>query len=197
MNIHSGRIDAPADAAATGLMPFSSPLRASGFPRPRRSVPSAGPCAGYKSSVLRRRANALLSLETSLSEFTGPVFGHNDLGPLDNDLIRNYAKSGEPIGERHRRAWPGARRARPRRAAHAGGILASQCRRSLPPQEGHLSRAGRSQLRRLRVARYTDDNGYYYFRTIKPARIHGATMSTAGARRTSTSRYSARALRSA
>ena len=31
---------------------------------------------------------------------TGPVFGHDKLGPLDNDLIRNYAKDGDPIGER-------------------------------------------------------------------------------------------------
>ena len=28
------------------------------------------------------------------------MFGHNDLGPLDNDLIRNYAKDGDPVGER-------------------------------------------------------------------------------------------------
>jgi protocatechuate 3,4-dioxygenase beta subunit len=54
----------------------------------------------YKTTILRSPRNALLSIKTGLSEFTGPVFGHNEIGPLDNDLIRNYAKSGSPIGER-------------------------------------------------------------------------------------------------
>ncbi len=55
---------------------------------------------GYKTSVLRSPRNALISLQNSLSEITGPVFGHDDLGPLDHDLILNYAKEGLPIGER-------------------------------------------------------------------------------------------------
>jgi protocatechuate 3,4-dioxygenase beta subunit len=55
---------------------------------------------GYKTSVLRSPRNALISLQNSLSEITGPVFSHDDLGPLDNDLILNYAKEGLPIGER-------------------------------------------------------------------------------------------------
>ncbi|MCS5873445.1 protocatechuate 3,4-dioxygenase subunit beta [Klebsiella pneumoniae subsp. pneumoniae] len=47
---------------------------------------------GYKTSVLRSPKNALISLQNSLSEITGPVFSRDDLGPLDNDLILNYAK---------------------------------------------------------------------------------------------------------
>ena len=43
---------------------------------------------------------ALISIENSLSEITGPKFGHNDLGELDNDLIKNYAQTGDAIGER-------------------------------------------------------------------------------------------------
>src|SRR5919112_1591172 len=54
----------------------------------------------YKTSILRSPQHALLSLENTISESTGPVFGHNKLGPLDNDLIRNYAKTGDPIGQR-------------------------------------------------------------------------------------------------
>ncbi len=54
----------------------------------------------YKTSVLRSPKNALLSLGNTLSEMTGPVFGHAMLGPLDNDLILNYAQTGEPIGPR-------------------------------------------------------------------------------------------------
>src|ERR671913_1162416 len=54
----------------------------------------------YKTSVLRSPRIPLWSLQSSLSEVTGPVFRPDELGPLDNDLILNYAKEGEPIGER-------------------------------------------------------------------------------------------------
>lgn len=55
----------------------------------------------YKTSVLRSPRRALLSLDGTLSEITGPVFGHNILGELDNDLIHNFAKPGESaIGPR-------------------------------------------------------------------------------------------------
>ena len=55
----------------------------------------------YKTSVLRSPQKALLSLDNTISEITGPVFGHNILGELDNDLIHNFAKSGESaIGPR-------------------------------------------------------------------------------------------------
>lgn len=55
----------------------------------------------YKSSIVRSPKLALVSIGNSLSELTGPVFGHEELGPTDNDLIANYATQGEsPIGER-------------------------------------------------------------------------------------------------
>jgi hypothetical protein len=53
----------------------------------------------YKTSVLRSPRIPLWSLQNSLSEVTGPTFSPDELGPLDNDLILNYAKQGEPIGE--------------------------------------------------------------------------------------------------
>ena len=53
----------------------------------------------YKTSVLRSPRIPLWSLQNSLSEVTGPVFSPEELGPLDNDLVRNYAKEGEAIGE--------------------------------------------------------------------------------------------------
>ena len=35
------------------------------------------------------------------SELTGPTFGHDILGPLDNDLIRNFSQDGsDAIGQR-------------------------------------------------------------------------------------------------
>src|SRR5690606_30584652 len=55
----------------------------------------------YKTSVVRSPQKALLSLDNTLSEITGPVFGHSILGELDNDLIHNFARPGESaIGER-------------------------------------------------------------------------------------------------
>ena len=54
----------------------------------------------YKTSVLRSPRHALISLQQSLSEVTGPVFSADELGPRDNDLITNAAKDGLPVGER-------------------------------------------------------------------------------------------------
>jgi protocatechuate 3,4-dioxygenase beta subunit len=56
---------------------------------------------GYKSTVLRSPQKPLLALDGTLSEITGPVFGHGLLGELDNDLLLNYARPGETaIGPR-------------------------------------------------------------------------------------------------
>src|SRR3954453_10850139 len=54
----------------------------------------------YKTSVLRSPRIPLWSLQNSLSGVTGPIFRPEELGPLDNDLIRNYAHDGDPVGER-------------------------------------------------------------------------------------------------
>lgn len=54
----------------------------------------------YKSTVRRGPQKPLIPLPHTLSELTGPVYGHDDISPLDNDLTRNAVKNGEPIGER-------------------------------------------------------------------------------------------------
>ena len=41
----------------------------------------------YKTSVARSPQYSLISLQNSVSEITGPVFGHNDIDPMDRDLI--------------------------------------------------------------------------------------------------------------
>ena len=56
--------------------------------------------AGYKSTVLRSPSKPLVSLAQTLSELTGPVYGHDALGPRDDDLTKNGAVNGEPLGER-------------------------------------------------------------------------------------------------
>ncbi|MEO1613166.1 MAG: protocatechuate 3,4-dioxygenase subunit beta, partial [Pseudomonadota bacterium] len=55
----------------------------------------------YKTSVARSPRNALISLENTLGDLTGPVFGHDDIAAGDADLLHNYAAPGESaIGER-------------------------------------------------------------------------------------------------
>ena len=70
------------------------------IPRDRNWQPDAL-TPPYKTSVKRSPQAALLSMPTTLGEETGPVFGHDILGTLDNDLIHNYAADGQAaIGPR-------------------------------------------------------------------------------------------------
>lgn len=69
--------------------------------RPRnRGLHPPAHAPAYRSSVLRSPRALLLSLEQTLSEITGPVFSAAELDPLDNDLLRNHATTGDPVGER-------------------------------------------------------------------------------------------------
>jgi protocatechuate 3,4-dioxygenase beta subunit len=121
----------------------------------------------YKTSTLRSPRNALLSLQGSLSEVTGPVFNHNELGPLDNDLILNFARAGEPIGERiivHGRVLDENNRPVPSTLvefwqANAGGRYRHVSDTYVAPIDPNFGGCGRA---------LTDADGYYYFRTIKP-----------------------------
>ena len=54
----------------------------------------------YISTVLRAPSRPLIPLKHRLSELTGPVYGHESVGPLDSDLTRNAAADGAPLGER-------------------------------------------------------------------------------------------------
>lgn len=45
----------------------------------------------YRSSRLRAPSHKLLSLEQGPGELTGPTFGHDVIGPNDNDLIINLS----------------------------------------------------------------------------------------------------------
>jgi len=121
----------------------------------------------YKTSVLRSPRLALWSLQNSLSEVTGPVFGREELGPLDNDLILNYAQNGEPIGERtivHGRVLDENGRGVPHALvevwqANAGGRYRHKNDTYLAPIDANFGGCGRV---------ITDADGNYVFRTIKP-----------------------------
>ncbi|HRF07151.1 MAG TPA: protocatechuate 3,4-dioxygenase subunit beta [Xanthobacteraceae bacterium] len=52
----------------------------------------------YKSTVLRAPKQPLVILPHTLSEVTGPVYGHGKVLPIDADLTNQHA--GEPLGER-------------------------------------------------------------------------------------------------
>ncbi len=56
--------------------------------------------APYKSTVARSPSKPLAPLGQTLSEVTGPVFGHEAMAPLDDDLTKNAVTDGEPLGER-------------------------------------------------------------------------------------------------
>ncbi|MEQ8357299.1 MAG: protocatechuate 3,4-dioxygenase subunit beta [Kiloniellaceae bacterium] len=53
----------------------------------------------YRSTQTRGPTRPLVPLAQSLSELTGPVFGRESLGALDNDLTRNGRRDGAPPGE--------------------------------------------------------------------------------------------------
>ena len=132
-----------------------------------RSIHPPAHAPGYKTSVTRSPRQALLSLQNSLSEVTGPVFGHDDLGPLDNDLIRNYAKSGDPIGERiivHGRVLDESGRPIPNTLvefwqANAGGRYRHKKDTYLASIDPNFGGCGRT---------LSDADGRYFFRTVKP-----------------------------
>ena len=132
---------------------------------------------GYKTSVTRSPRLALISLDQSVSEITGPVFGQGDIEAGDNDLLSNYARPGEsPIGERiilHGRVLDENARPVPRTMveiwqANAGGRYRHKKDTYLAPVDPNFGGCGRT---------LTDDSGHFLFRTVKPGaypwRNHG------------------------
>jgi protocatechuate 3,4-dioxygenase beta subunit len=123
----------------------------------------------YKSSRLRSPNQPLLQLPTTLSEESGPVFGHARLGPGDNDLIHNYAAAGEAaLGPRmlvHGYLREQSGRAVPDALievwqANAGGRYRHRNESYLAPLDPNFGGCGRC---------LTDAAGYYRFTTIQPA----------------------------
>ncbi len=134
----------------------------------------------YKTSVLRSPQKALISFGNTISEITGPKFGQNMLGELDNDMIHNFAKSGESaIGERivvHGRVLDENGRGIPGILlefwqANAGGRYRHKNEGYLAPLDPNFGGCGRT---------ITDEDGSYAFRTIKPGPILGQMGSTIG-----------------
>ncbi|GLS33911.1 protocatechuate 3,4-dioxygenase beta subunit [Mesorhizobium albiziae] len=122
----------------------------------------------YKTSVLRSPQKALLSLDNTLSEITGPVFGHNILGELDDDLIHNFAKPGKSaIGQRiivygrllDERGKGVAGALLEVWQANAGGRYRHKRESYIAALDPNFGGCGRT---------ITGEDGSYAFRTIKP-----------------------------
>jgi protocatechuate 3,4-dioxygenase, beta subunit len=119
----------------------------------------------YVATRLRAPKRPLIPLRHTLSEVTGPVYGHESVGELDHDLTRQH--SGEPIGERiilGGRVLDGE--GRPVTGtlveiwqANAAGRYRHEVDRHPAPIDPNFSGAGRC---------LTDDEGRYRFITIKP-----------------------------
>jgi protocatechuate 3,4-dioxygenase beta subunit len=65
-------------------------------PEPGSQPPSLSPA--YVSTQKRSPSQPLIFLPHTLSEVTGPVFGHSDVGPTDDNLTQQGSAS--PLGER-------------------------------------------------------------------------------------------------
>lgn len=119
----------------------------------------------YVSSIARSPRMPLVVLPKTLTERTGPVFGHGLIRDRDNDLTAQH--EGDPIGERiyvHGRVLD--EDARPVRGAllevwqaNAAGRYRHKVDGHDAPLDPNFSGAGRI---------LTDENGYYWFKTIKP-----------------------------
>lgn len=121
----------------------------------------------YTSTVRRGPTRTLVPLPQSLSELTGPVYGHSDVGELDHDLTRNAARTGEPLGERilvngrllDDRGHPIANALIEVWQANAAGRYMHKVDQHAAPLDPNFYGAGRV---------LTNANGEYQFTTIRP-----------------------------
>ena len=134
----------------------------------RRSQHHVDPPAdapAYRATTLRHPKQPLVVLAPSLTERTGPVFGHEAIGPLDHDLTRQHA--GEPVGQRivvEGRVLDEDGRPVPHTLievwqANAAGRYAHRIDQWRAPLDPNFSGGGRA---------LTDADGRYRFVSIRP-----------------------------
>lgn len=134
----------------------------------RRACPGTQPeylFPQYASTVKRAPSRPLIVLPHTLSEVTGPVFGHGDVNAADSDLTAQHA--GEPIGERilvSGRVLDEDGRPVPNTLvevwqANAAGRYAHKVDQHDAPLDPNFTGAGRM---------LTDAQGRYRFKTIRP-----------------------------
>jgi len=122
----------------------------------------------YRSTIFRAPSHKLIHFDPTLTEMSGPTFGQNKLGPLDNDLIVNYATAGESaIGSRifvHGKLMDEDGKAVPNKLievwqANAGGRYRHKNDSYLAPLDKNFGGCGRC---------LSDETGAFSFRTIVP-----------------------------
>lgn len=119
----------------------------------------------YVSTAKRHPTQPLVIVPQTLSEITGPVFGHGDVKPADNDLTRQH--KGDPLGERiivSGRVLDEGGRPMPHTLvevwqANAAGRYPHKADQHDAPVDPNFSGAGRA---------ITDAEGRYRFVTIRP-----------------------------
>jgi protocatechuate 3,4-dioxygenase beta subunit len=148
-------------------MKNTRPQTANYFPRDRSWHPKAYD-PGYKSSVLRSPQRPLVAFPNTLSETTGPAFGHSIIGKLDNDLTLNFAQPGmSAIGERivvqgrvlDERGQPVPNVLLEFWQANAGGRYRHKKDGYLAPLDPNFGGCGRT---------ISADDGSFAFRTVRP-----------------------------
>jgi protocatechuate 3,4-dioxygenase, beta subunit len=121
----------------------------------------------YGSSVKRAPLKRLVPMKQTLSEITGPIFGHDAVQPGDDDLTRNAGTGGEAMGERliiTGRVLDEDERPIPKTLleiwqANAAGRYHHEIDQHRAPLDPNFSGAGRC---------LTNEKGEYRFVTIKP-----------------------------
>jgi protocatechuate 3,4-dioxygenase beta subunit len=119
----------------------------------------------YHATVRRSPRHPLVFLSHTLSEITGPVYGHRDIAEGDNDLTRQHA--GEPLGERiivtgrvlDDNGCPVPHTLVEIWQANAAGRYRHDRDNHPAPIDPNFTGAGRTA---------TDENGLYRFVTVKP-----------------------------
>lgn len=119
----------------------------------------------YKSTAKRHPTKPLVIIPPTLSELTGPVYGHESVNPGDDDLTRQH--KAEPLGERiivHGRVLDEDGRPVPNTLveiwqANACGRYVHVWDQHEAPLDPNFTGGGRTA---------TDADGYYKFITIKP-----------------------------
>ncbi len=137
------------------------------IPRDRSAHPPAYD-PDYKTTVTRSPRWPLISVDSTPTEETGPLFGHDLIGPLDNNLILNFTGGkAAAVGERilvHGRVLDENGRPVPNTLveiwqANAGGRYRHVKDTYFAPLDPNFGGCGRT---------LTDENGYYQFLTIRP-----------------------------
>ena len=140
-------------------------VRVRTYPRPEADDQPTLLHPAYVSSIKRAPAQPLILIPHTLSELTGPLYGHNPIGATDNDLTAQHA--GDPLGERiivAGRVLDEDGRPIPNTLielwqANSAGRYRHEVDNHMAPLDPNFTGAGRA---------VTDDEGNYRFITIKP-----------------------------